>query len=119
MGRPPCCNKEEVKKGAWTPEEDKILVDYINKNGHGTWRSLPKLAGLSFLDSCPNVFHLHYSCRHQGSKMFLQAILFLFLFCFGFCFCFNFVSALLAWDVIHNQLLVHIFKMSQFMHCLS
>lgn len=48
MGRSPCCNKEEVKKGAWTPEEDKILVDYINKNGHGTWRSLPKLAGLSF-----------------------------------------------------------------------
>lgn len=48
MGRSPCCVKEEVKKGTWTPEEDKILVDYINKNGHGTWRSLPKLAGLSF-----------------------------------------------------------------------
>lgn len=46
MGRSPCCDKEGVKKGAWTPEEDKILVDYIKKNGHGTWRSLPKLAGL-------------------------------------------------------------------------
>ncbi|KAK9060888.1 hypothetical protein SSX86_018068 [Deinandra increscens subsp. villosa] len=47
MGRAPCCNKGEVKKGAWTPEEDKILVDYITKNnGHGTWRSFPKLAGL-------------------------------------------------------------------------
>lgn len=46
MGRSPCCDKEGVKKGAWTPEEDKILVDYINKNGHGTWRSLPKLAGI-------------------------------------------------------------------------
>ncbi|XP_024972452.1 transcription factor MYB41-like [Cynara cardunculus var. scolymus] len=46
MGRAPCCNKGEVKKGSWTPEEDKILVDYITKNGHGTWRSFPKLAGL-------------------------------------------------------------------------
>ncbi|KAL3524266.1 hypothetical protein ACH5RR_017100 [Cinchona calisaya] len=46
MGRSPCCDKEAVKKGVWTPEEDKILVDYISKNGPGTWRSLPKLAGL-------------------------------------------------------------------------
>ncbi|XP_076886731.1 transcription factor MYB17-like isoform X2 [Bidens hawaiensis] len=46
MGRLPCCNKGEVKKGAWTAEEDKILLDYITKNGHGTWRSFPKLAGL-------------------------------------------------------------------------
>ncbi|GFY84226.1 myb domain protein 17 [Actinidia rufa] len=46
MGRLPCCEKGLVKKGAWTPEEDQILVDYITKHGHGTWRSLPKLAGL-------------------------------------------------------------------------
>ncbi|XP_076938939.1 transcription factor MYB17-like isoform X1 [Bidens hawaiensis] len=46
MGRLPCCNKAEVKKGAWTAEEDKLLLDYITKNGHGTWRSFPKLAGL-------------------------------------------------------------------------
>lgn len=47
MGRAPCCNKEGLRKGAWTAEEDKILVAYITKNGHGNWRSLPKLAGLS------------------------------------------------------------------------
>ncbi|KAK9291822.1 hypothetical protein L1049_019772 [Liquidambar formosana] len=47
MGRAPCCDKHGVRKGAWTPEEDEILVDYIMKHGtHGTWRSLPKLAGL-------------------------------------------------------------------------
>ncbi|XP_071689460.1 transcription factor MYB17-like [Rutidosis leptorrhynchoides] len=46
MGRLACCEKSEVKKGAWAPEEDKLLVDYITKNGHGTWRSFPKLAGL-------------------------------------------------------------------------
>ncbi|XP_008794546.2 transcription factor MYB17-like isoform X2 [Phoenix dactylifera] len=46
MGRAPCCDKQGLKKGPWTPEEDKILVDYIQTNGHGSWRSLPKLAGL-------------------------------------------------------------------------
>ncbi|KAG8391807.1 hypothetical protein BUALT_Bualt01G0225300 [Buddleja alternifolia] len=46
MGRAPCCDKKGLKKGPWTPEEDEKLIDYINKNGHGSWRSLPKLAGL-------------------------------------------------------------------------
>lgn len=48
MGRKPCCDKHGVKRGAWTPEEDEILIDYINKNGQGKWRSLPKHAGFSF-----------------------------------------------------------------------
>ncbi|RWR91885.1 myb-related protein 308-like protein [Cinnamomum micranthum f. kanehirae] len=47
MGRAPCCEKQGLKKGPWTPEEDEILIDYIKKNGHGSWRSLPKQAGLS------------------------------------------------------------------------
>lgn len=49
MGRFPSRHNEisGVKKGPWTPEEDKKLVDYISENGHGCWRSLPKLAGLN------------------------------------------------------------------------
>uniref|UniRef100_A0ACD5Y0L1 Uncharacterized protein n=1 Tax=Avena sativa TaxID=4498 RepID=A0ACD5Y0L1_AVESA len=48
MGRSPCCDGEAgVKKGPWTPEEDKLLVDYIQEKGHGSWRRLPKLAGLN------------------------------------------------------------------------
>ncbi|GAV76463.1 Myb_DNA-binding domain-containing protein [Cephalotus follicularis] len=46
MGRTPCCDKKGLKKGPWTPEEDELLVNYIKDNGHGSWRSLPKLAGL-------------------------------------------------------------------------
>nr|QWQ79398.1 MYB39 [Zanthoxylum armatum] len=46
MGRTPCCDKKGLKKGPWTPEEDEILVQFIKINGHGSWRSLPKLAGL-------------------------------------------------------------------------
>lgn len=45
MGRTPCCDKKGLKKGPWTPEEDEILVEYIKKNSHGSWRTLPKQAG--------------------------------------------------------------------------
>ncbi|XP_062196190.1 transcription factor MYB41-like [Phragmites australis] len=47
MGRSPCCDQDAgVKKGPWTPEEDKLLVDFINNNGYISWRNLPKVAGL-------------------------------------------------------------------------
>ncbi|KAL9139961.1 hypothetical protein ABFS82_14G005400 [Erythranthe guttata] len=46
MGRSPCCEKTGLKKGRWTAEEDEKLVNYIKANGDGSWRSLPKNAGL-------------------------------------------------------------------------
>lgn len=45
MGRPPCCDKEGVKKGPWTPEEDIILVSYIQEHGPGNWRAVPTNTG--------------------------------------------------------------------------
>ncbi|KAH0452765.1 hypothetical protein IEQ34_017089 [Dendrobium chrysotoxum] len=47
MGRPPCCDKIGVKKGPWTPEEDIILVSYVQEHGPGNWRSVPTNTGLS------------------------------------------------------------------------
>ncbi|KAG8383537.1 hypothetical protein BUALT_Bualt04G0023800 [Buddleja alternifolia] len=47
MGRSPCCDESGLKKGPWTPEEDEKLVEFIQKHGHGSWRALPKLAGLN------------------------------------------------------------------------
>ncbi|XP_030496432.2 transcription factor MYB53 [Cannabis sativa] len=47
MGRSPCCDESGLKKGPWTPEEDQKLVKFIQKNGHGSWRALPRLAGLN------------------------------------------------------------------------
>ncbi|KAL9666019.1 hypothetical protein QQ045_000341 [Rhodiola kirilowii] len=49
MGRSPISFEDDgLKKGPWTPEEDEKLVEFINKNdGHGSWRSLPKLSGLN------------------------------------------------------------------------
>ncbi|XP_071705927.1 transcription factor MYB16 [Rutidosis leptorrhynchoides] len=46
MGRSPCCEKVGIKKGPWTPEEDKKLLAYIQEHGHGSWRLLPSKAGL-------------------------------------------------------------------------
>lgn len=45
MGRAP----NGLKKGPWTPEEDKTLIDYIQKHGYGSWRTLPKNAGIVLL----------------------------------------------------------------------
>ncbi|CAM8970351.1 unnamed protein product [Rhodiola kirilowii] len=42
----PCCAKVGLKRGPWTPEEDEILSNYINTEGEGRWRTLPKRAGL-------------------------------------------------------------------------
>ncbi|KAG6508279.1 hypothetical protein ZIOFF_033653 [Zingiber officinale] len=46
MGRPPCCDKDGVKKGPWTPEEDILLVSYIQQHGPGNWRAVPTNTGL-------------------------------------------------------------------------
>nr|AAG36775.1 P2-t protein [Zea mays subsp. parviglumis] len=46
MGRAPCCEKVGLKRGRWTAEEDQLLANYIAEHGEGSWRSLPKNAGL-------------------------------------------------------------------------
>ncbi|GKB98841.1 transcription factor MYB39 [Tanacetum coccineum] len=47
MGKPSSSDENGLKKGPWTPEEDQKLIDYIERNGHGSWRALPSLAGLN------------------------------------------------------------------------
>nr|GMC51915.1 transcription factor MYB26-like [Ipomoea batatas] len=44
MGHHNCCNKQKVKRGLWSPEEDEKLINYISNYGHGCWSTLPKLA---------------------------------------------------------------------------
>ncbi|KAE9592832.1 putative transcription factor MYB-HB-like family [Lupinus albus] len=50
-GRSPCCDKNEVKKGPWSPAEDLRLISFIQKYGHDNWRALPKQAGIKFSSS--------------------------------------------------------------------
>ncbi|KAK6919475.1 SANT/Myb domain [Dillenia turbinata] len=45
MVRTPC-EKNGVRKGTWTQEEDEKLIAYIKRHGHWNWRQLPKYAGL-------------------------------------------------------------------------
>nr|ATZ76569.1 R2R3 MYB transcription factor [Rubus genevieri] len=37
----------EVRKGAWTKEEDHLLRNYIEKHGEGRWHKVPLEAGLN------------------------------------------------------------------------
>ncbi|KDP21585.1 hypothetical protein JCGZ_03738 [Jatropha curcas] len=47
MVRTASVDKNGLKKGAWSREEDDKLRAYIMKRGHCNWRELPKFAGLS------------------------------------------------------------------------
>lgn len=59
MGRAPCCDKANVKKGPWSPEEDRKLKEYIEKNGTGgNWIALPQKAGTCIY---ANSFHIFFS----------------------------------------------------------
>ncbi|KAJ8622985.1 hypothetical protein MRB53_031514 [Persea americana] len=45
--------ENEYKKGLWTAEEDKILIDYIREHGQGRWNRISKTTGLKrFGKSC-------------------------------------------------------------------
>ncbi|KAF5444802.1 hypothetical protein F2P56_033902 [Juglans regia] len=47
MGRAPCCDKANVKRGSWSPDEDATLKAYIDTHGTGgNWMALPAKAGL-------------------------------------------------------------------------
>ncbi|KAL8161198.1 hypothetical protein V2J09_012687 [Rumex salicifolius] len=48
MGRTPCCDKESVKKGTWSADEDATLKSYVEKHGAITnWIALPQKIGLN------------------------------------------------------------------------
>ncbi|KAJ0790782.1 putative transcription factor MYB-HB-like family [Helianthus annuus] len=46
MGKGSCCDKNGLKKGAWTEDEDKKLTAYITRYGHWNWGLLPQFAGM-------------------------------------------------------------------------
>ncbi|XP_076921581.1 transcription factor MYB8-like [Bidens hawaiensis] len=47
MARSSCYDKNGLKKGAWTEDEDNKLAAYIQRYGHWNWSLLPKFAGVS------------------------------------------------------------------------
>ncbi|KAL8493462.1 hypothetical protein ACS0TY_024611 [Phlomoides rotata] len=85
MGRPPCCDKVGIKKGPWTPEEDIILVSYIQEHGPGNWRAVPTNTGLMRCSkSCrlrwtnylrPGIKRGNFTSLEEGMIIHLQALL--------------------------------------------
>ncbi|CAK9157937.1 unnamed protein product [Ilex paraguariensis] len=70
MGRAPCCDKANVKKGPWSPEEDAKLKSYIEKHGTGgNWIALPQKIGLRRCGKSCRLRWLNYlrpNIRHGG-----------------------------------------------------
>ncbi|KAH9622012.1 hypothetical protein KSS87_007132 [Heliosperma pusillum] len=70
MGRAPCCDKANVKKGPWSPEEDAKLKSYIEQNGTGgNWIALPQKIGLKRCGKSCRLRWLNYlrpDIRHGG-----------------------------------------------------
>ncbi|XP_009804259.1 transcription factor MYB36-like [Nicotiana tabacum] len=70
MGRAPCCDKNNVKKGPWSPEEDTKLKAYIEENGTGNnWIALPQKIGLKRCGKSCRLRWLNYlrpNIKHGG-----------------------------------------------------
>jgi len=69
MGHHSCCNKQKVKRGLWSPEEDEKLINYITTYGHGCWSSVPKLAGNFIYHYSVYAANSHFSsfCKKNSS----------------------------------------------------
>ncbi|XP_008795486.2 transcription factor RAX1-like [Phoenix dactylifera] len=70
MGRAPCCDKANVKRGPWSPEEDAVLRNYVEKHGAGgNWIALPQKAGLKRCGKSCRLRWLNYlrpDIKHGG-----------------------------------------------------
>ncbi|KAL6185418.1 hypothetical protein ACLB2K_041552 [Fragaria x ananassa] len=70
MGRAPCCDKANVKKGPWSPEEDATLKAYIEEHGTGgNWIALPQKIGLKRCGKSCRLRWLNYlrpNIKHGG-----------------------------------------------------
>ncbi|XP_043705199.1 transcription factor MYB36-like [Telopea speciosissima] len=70
MGRSPCCDKANVKRGPWSPEEDTALKNYVQRYGTGgSWISLPTKAGLKRCGKSCRLRWLNYlrpDIKHGG-----------------------------------------------------
>ncbi|CAN1365023.1 Transcription factor MYB41 [Linum perenne] len=83
--RTPSCDENGMRKGTWTAEEDKKLIDYVTRYGCWNWRQLPKFAGLKRCGkSCrlrwmnylrPNLKRGNYSREEEETILRLHASL--------------------------------------------
>ncbi|XP_047342733.1 transcription factor MYB26 [Impatiens glandulifera] len=80
MGHHTCCNKQKVKRGLWSPEEDEKLINCISTYGHGCWSSVPRLAGLQRCGKSCRLRWINYlrpdlkrgSFSHQEASLIIE-----------------------------------------------
>ena len=72
MVRAPCCEKMGLKRGPWTAEEDRILINHIQLYGHGNWRALPKQAGNLYTYVPWITFQQRLPCRSTHSLSYIS-----------------------------------------------
>jgi len=59
--------EEEVwRKGPWTAEEDRLLVEYVRLHGEGRWNSVSRLAGNTQPYSFAALFIEFYISKSQS-----------------------------------------------------
>ncbi|PHT76677.1 Transcription factor [Capsicum annuum] len=86
MGRSPCLDKEGLKKGPWTPDEDQKLLAYVEEHGYPcSWSDFPARAGLQRCGrSCrlrwinylrPNIKRGKFSSEEERTILRLHALL--------------------------------------------
>ncbi|XP_019174165.1 PREDICTED: uncharacterized protein LOC109169731 [Ipomoea nil] len=97
MGRAPCCDKNNVKKGPWSPEEDAKLKAYIEEHGTGgNWIALPQKIGLKRCGKSCRLRWLNYlrpNIKHGGFSEEEDNII-----------CSLFISIGSRWSIIAAQL---------------
>ena len=70
MGRAPCCDKANVKRGPWSPEEDTKLKSYIEEHGTGgNWIALPQKIGIYLYYQPSTLQHKEFWILKQDSKI--------------------------------------------------
>ncbi|CAN0914868.1 Transcription factor MYB16 [Linum grandiflorum] len=62
MARTPYVDRNGLRKGTWTPEEDMKLAAYIFMYGCNNWRRLPEEAGLARCGKSCRLRWLNYLC---------------------------------------------------------
>ncbi|XP_010550057.1 PREDICTED: transcription factor MYB30-like [Tarenaya hassleriana] len=80
----PAWSERGVKKGAWTPEEDIMLVSHVQQHGPGNWKAVPKNTGLVRCSkSCrlrwsnylrPGIKRGHFTEKEEKVIVHLQAL---------------------------------------------
>ncbi|KAK6944879.1 SANT/Myb domain [Dillenia turbinata] len=106
MGRAPCCDKANVKRGPWSPEEDHTLKTYVETHGTGgNWIALPRKAGLRRCGKSCRLRWLNYlrpDIKHGGFTEEEDAIICTLYNNIGSRQVLNFLH--LLWSVIASQL---------------